>query len=1275
MLVIVKGRPIEIDWYIFKGANKQAEDFSQLDAGSIKVFLVGPSNKGDDQISRFNRFTYEVNVATDDNNKQYLKIDIDDTASALLDTGIYDIKVVWVKNSELHLGIREGNQHLSESRLSGIFAITADSSEDNTRLDSGVTAKKILRSFVEPTGYDGLSAYEIAVMHGYTEDEQTWAEEFTEAEDRVDYEMDETKAGDGSTTRDDEKHVPVEEWVHESWAHKVEATWQDNETTRQSQESTRQSNETTRKNNEGIGATDAECAAGSRRKNESIRVSNESTRQSQEGTRQDNETTRGQKETARQKAEGQLGDTDPDYATSRVKKELDRQSAESTRISNEEGRVAAEGSVEGQTGRAYAESVRVSNESTRQSNEGSRGTAETARQKAEGQLGSSDPDYATSRIKQELDRQSAEAARELAETARENAKISSTTIEYAVGDSGTTPPSSGWQASVPSYTTGDFLWGRTTMTFGDGTSKVLYAIGSVPDVAVSQNASTGKTTITVGSDSFDVATEPVSVSQNTDTGHTDISVGSDTTPVASVQEINDNLIENTTNYNVSFTDIDNTTYNAYPLGGLIPSGKRTLVKIISSVDVSINRIQYAYDSSSGGRSDFICSGVTLKANEPQYFEVTTTNNQQWIVLRVNATFIGTIQIIPAVLDDYKKDELVTTEADDVIATHNILTGQVTLSSSNTTLVISDNKFKQVGHTYLMEVTGDGIMQIILKLSTTSSSSSVVQTIGSYQGIDRLYIRYTPTVEFARLFFQQPEMPQSYKTINIRLVDISEYKDLSTLINAVDAIASQTVDYTDKSSSIVWNEGGYISDNGYIMNGSGYAYAELNVRKGDILIGTYANGLALNRNYVFDIITSSNNTKYYIPSQRYFMGGNNIIFFIAQNDGVIGINKRTSSSAAVNISWYSSSVYDNNQLYDDRSCVRYKGIEQEPIIKGLSHNSIVGGSLAEKHICLLHFSDIHGNVRNMENIKSYKERFTEFGINDVICTGDMCGMRFPDYKADLWDSNIYNQILLAIGNHDVYDHNGDAPSDNYDNRDYWATAQEKYVKYIAPNVANWNVVQPEGAGLNNYYPCYYYKDYDTTIGADTHTVDAVRLIVLDCMAFDAIQLSWLQSVLEDARTNGYHVIIANHFVPAQSQNDSDYDGFDTPFNSLDNGMTGSAYGYSYLPGMCDAVDTFINAGGVFICHICGHMHYDLVGTLHSHPNQIYIAVGSANCANTWQDSPRISCTKFEDLFNLISIDVTKKRMSVVRIGADFDMWMRHRGTMTIDYNSRTLISTY
>lgn len=44
-------------------------------------------------------------------------------------------------------------------------------------------------------------------------------------------------------------------------------------------------------------------------------------------------------------------------------------------------------------------------------------------------------------------------------------------------------------------------------------------------ISVSQNASTGKTTITIGSQSYDVATQPVSVSQNTETGKTELLIG------------------------------------------------------------------------------------------------------------------------------------------------------------------------------------------------------------------------------------------------------------------------------------------------------------------------------------------------------------------------------------------------------------------------------------------------------------------------------------------------------------------------------------------------------------------------------------------------------------------------------------------------------------------------------------------------------------------------------------------------------------------------------
>lgn len=59
-------------------------------------------------------------------------------------------------------------------------------------------------------------------------------------------------------------------------------------------------------------------------------------------------------------------------------------------------------------------------------------------------------------------------------------------------------------------------------TSGWSTSSNWKCLGPI---SVSQNASTGKTTITIGSESFDVATQPVSVSQNTGTKGINVQVG------------------------------------------------------------------------------------------------------------------------------------------------------------------------------------------------------------------------------------------------------------------------------------------------------------------------------------------------------------------------------------------------------------------------------------------------------------------------------------------------------------------------------------------------------------------------------------------------------------------------------------------------------------------------------------------------------------------------------------------------------------------------------
>lgn len=55
--------------------------------------------------------------------------------------------------------------------------------------------------------------------------------------------------------------------------------------------------------------------------------------------------------------------------------------------------------------------------------------------------------------------------------------IESTVIMYAVGTSGTTPPVSGWQTSVPTASQGSYLWTKTTITYTDGTTSDSYAVG------------------------------------------------------------------------------------------------------------------------------------------------------------------------------------------------------------------------------------------------------------------------------------------------------------------------------------------------------------------------------------------------------------------------------------------------------------------------------------------------------------------------------------------------------------------------------------------------------------------------------------------------------------------------------------------------------------------------------------------------------------------------------------------------------------------------------
>lgn len=299
----------------------------------------------------------------------------------------------------------------------------------------------------------------------------------------------------------------------------------------------------------------------------------------------------------------------------------------------------------------------------------------------------------------------------------------------------------------------------------------------------------------------------------------------------------------------------------------------------------------------------------------------------------------------------------------------------------------------------------------------------------------------------------------------------------------------------------------------------------------------------------------------------------------------------------------------------------------------------------KPLCLAHISDLH-----LDKIRL--QRFTNFinnikNIDDAICTGDMTN-NYSDGMT-YWDSvSGTERILTCIGNHDGLANN------NVDWYSGQCTMLEAYNKFINPYISNWNVTHDVGK-------TYYYKDYNS---------EKIRLIVLDSMrsGTDATnQNTWLESVLSSAKSKGYSVVCATHCVPQTSK----VNYIDCSFNSIN-----LKYEDEYNTCVTNTiyqqtVQNFIDDDGKFITWICGHTHVDFVYTTSEFPNQLWIVVACGLLSNNL-DIDRTDGTKNQDAFNILTFDTNTELVKVIRVGADRDRSMRHLGTMSIDYNTHSVI---
>ncbi len=167
MKYVGSNQRINLSWTISRGASKVKEDFRR---SSLFVFLTS----NNEQIPL--NYTLSENVITA-------------TLPTGLPEGVYGLLAVWFKSASNPF--EGGNDaclpplgRMSRSQVDDLFGITDVSNEADYSESSAVNIE--VRSMVATYGYDGLSAYEIAVISGQTALRQSeWVSNITELNERI----------------------------------------------------------------------------------------------------------------------------------------------------------------------------------------------------------------------------------------------------------------------------------------------------------------------------------------------------------------------------------------------------------------------------------------------------------------------------------------------------------------------------------------------------------------------------------------------------------------------------------------------------------------------------------------------------------------------------------------------------------------------------------------------------------------------------------------------------------------------------------------------------------------------------------------------------------------------------------------------------------------------------------------------------------------------------------------------------------------------------------
>ena len=286
---------------------------------------------------------------------------------------------------------------------------------------------------------------------------------------------------------------------------------------------------------------------------------------------------------------------------------------------------------------------------------------------------------------------------------------------------------------------------------------------------------------------------------------------------------------------------------------------------------------------------------------------------------------------------------------------------------------------------------------------------------------------------------------------------------------------------------------------------------------------------------------------------------------------------------------------------------------------------------------LFFSDIHAKGDLWERICDYMDEYSDI-IPFAIHGGD--------YVSNNLAPSSIGAILNTVGNHDCYPEGSSSPT---------ASAETVY------NVL-YNSVDPVEDGWNctfgtEPYSMYWYKD----------VVDAgVRIICLDQYHWTDTQKTWFADVLDDANTNEYGVITVVHTPITTNVTD-----IGSGFWTLDNWIVNDTYTGAMID-IREAINDFIADGGLFIIHLCGHIHSDQIGETND-DDLLQFRTQMAGYSQLWTDTNRKIGTKTYDCFNVIQIDRNLNMFKLIRVGCNTSDCLQSRTILCWDYVNKQIIN--